>query len=303
MIAITGATGFIGAGLIEEAKRRGTGVRGFARHAVSGMTPIGDLADAVDWAGPLNRVHCLIHLAGRAHIMRDEEGAEAAFERTNVTATVRLARAAVELGVRRFVFVSSIGVHGQSSTRPFTAADVPAPEEPYARSKLRAETQLEALARETGLELVIVRPPLVYGPGAPGNFARLLRLVRSGMPLPLGSVENLRSLVARDNLVDMLLRCAEHPAAAGGTFLVRDDEDLSTAELIRVMAEALGRPARLVPVPVAALRFMGSILGRSAEVVKLTSSLQVDAQKTLDRLDWRPPVPARVAVRDAVLGT
>jgi nucleoside-diphosphate-sugar epimerase len=204
------------------------------------------------------------------------------------------------LGVRRLVFLSSIGVLGihTNGRGPFFVSDAPKPVEDYAISKWEAEQALMAVSAKTGLEVVVVRPPLVYGPGVKGNLLRLLRCVARSVPLPLGAVHNQRSLMGLSNLVDLLLRCAEHPAAAGQTFLASDGLDLSTPHLIRLMAEGMNRPARLLPVPVALLQAGGSLLGKRGELDRLVGSLQVDSRHTRELLGWTPPVSVADGVRE-----
>ncbi|MDY6823774.1 MAG: SDR family oxidoreductase [Thermodesulfobacteriota bacterium] len=243
------------------------------------------------WEDSLTGVDVVLHLAARAHVLNEPKGDSlAAFRKVNVEGSLHLGRQAAQRGIKRFVFISSIGVNGNENSKPFKIDDPPHPQEPYAISKLEAEQGLRQISEETGMELVIIRPPLVYGPGAPGNFGRLARLVKTGIPLPFGLVRNRRSLVALDNLVDLIITCVEHPAAAGQTFLVSDGEDLSTPELIRKLASAMGRPARLLPVPPAFLRLGGRMLGKGPEVARLLNSLQVDIRHTCKTLDWRPSI-------------
>lgn len=206
--------------------------------------------------------------------------------------THNLARQAVEAGVRRFVYLSSIKVNGEQTQKgaPFSEEDTPAPEDPYGISKMEAEQGLQRLAAETGLEVVIIRPPLVYGPGVKGNFASMVKLVDKGLPLPLGAVDNKRSLIALDNLVDLIIVCIEHPAAANQVFMAGDGEDLSTTELLRGIACALGKPSRLVSVPEGVLMFGASLFGKKAVARRLLGSLQVDISKARDLLGWQPPV-------------
>ena len=227
------------------------------------------------------------------------------FRRTNVDGTLHLARQAARSGVRRFVFVSSIKVNGEatSADHPFTAADSPAAQDAYGISKMEAERGLRAIAAETGMEVVIVRPPLVYGPGVKANFASLMHAVRRGIPLPLGSVtHNRRSLVALDNLVDLLITCMDHSAAANQTFLVSDGEDLSTTALIRRMGQALGKPARLLPVPPALLQLGAAIVGQRNVVQRLLGNLQVDIAYTRNTLGWAPPISVDEGLRRATAG-
>jgi nucleoside-diphosphate-sugar epimerase len=253
----------------------------------------GNLETASDLEGVLAGAGCVVHLAARAHVLNETESDPvAAFQRANVEATQRLARAAVAAGVRRFVFVSSIGVHGNATCgTPFTELDEPAPTELYARSKLQAEQALRVLAAETGLEVVVVRPPLVYGPGAEGNFHRLVRLAASGVPLPLGSIRNRRSLIGVDNLAQFLVLCCRHPAAAGQVFIAAEPDVHSTPGLIAALADALGRPDRIFPCPEALLRAGAVLLGRGAEFAKLCGSLEASSAKARELLQWQPATP------------
>jgi len=224
----------------------------------------------------------------------------AEFRRVNVEGTLRLARQAAEAGVRRFVFVSSIKVNGEHSQpgHLFTADQIPAPDDPYGISKCEAEAGLRALSLETGMEVVIIRPPLVYGPGVKANFLAMMRWLQWGVPLPLGGLtENRRSLVFLDNLVDLIVICIDHPAAANQTFLVSDDEDLSTAALLRRMAAALGRPARLIPVPAGLITMGAKLISRPGIAQRLCESLQVDIGKTKALLGWSPPISVDEGLR------
>ncbi|MEI6601230.1 MAG: NAD-dependent epimerase/dehydratase family protein, partial [Comamonadaceae bacterium] len=226
------------------------------------------------------------------------------FDRVNVAVTLELARQAVAAGVRRFVFLSSIGVNGVQTDRdkPFTEADPPNPHNPYADSKLKAEQGLLDLSAKTGLEVVIIRPPLVYGPGVRANFAALMRAVQRGWPLPLACVQNLRSMVAMDNLVSFIAACIDHPQAANSTFLVSDGQDISSPDLVRGLARALGVSARLVPVPVSALQFVGKALGRSDVIQRVCGNLRVDISKARRVLAWQPPVSMDEGLRRTVAG-
>ncbi len=233
----------------------------------------------------------VFHLAARVHVLKETAADPLAeFRRTNVAGTERLARSAAAAGARRLVYVSSIGVNGlyTSDGRKFSEADIPQPHNDYALSKWEAEQALLCVGDETGLQVVIVRPPLVYGPAAPGNFAQLLAVVAKGVPLPFASVRNRRSLVYVGNLVDALVACAMHPAAAGQTYLVSDGEDVSTPELLRRMAGALGVPARLLPCPTALLLLAGRLTGRHEQVERLLGSLQVDDGRIRRELSWHP---------------
>lgn len=288
-LVVTGANGFVGRALMAH--------WGPAAQAISLRDP------AVDWAQALHGARTVVHLAARVHVMQEHAADPLeAFRQANVHASVRLARCAAEAGVRRLVFLSSVKVLAERSApgRPLTEADTPAPEDAYGQSKWEAEQALMAIARETGLELVIIRAPLVYGPGVKANFAALLRAVRAGWPLPLGAVDNRRSLVGLDNLVDFIGLCCHHPAAANQTFLVSDGQDISTAQLLGHMAQALGRPPRTFSVPVPCLRVAGRLLGRSAAVDRLCGTLQVDISKAAQVLDWTPPFDIQVGLQKAV---
>ena len=296
MILVTGANGFVGRGLCAELAARGrpfrTAVRDLPEPDPQAFG-VGDIHADTDWEAALAGAEAVIHCAARVHVMQDSAADPlTAFRAVNVEGTQRLAEVAATVGVRRLVFLSSIKVNGESTApgAPFRASDSPRPSDAYAVSKWEAEQALHAVASRTGLEVVLVRPPLVYGPGVRANFERLMRLVARGAPIPLGKVDNRRSMVGLDNLVDLLIRCVDHPAAAGQTFLVSDGRDLSTPEWIRMLAAVIGRPARLLPVPPALLRLGGRLTGRGAEVERLIDSLQLDIESTCETLDWSPPV-------------
>lgn len=298
-VLVTGANGFVGRALCEQLEKRSIDYAASVRcRRRAGEYETGDIDANTDWSVALKDCETVIHLAGRVHVMNDRaEDSLAVYRAVNVFATENLALQAVRQGVRRFVFASSIKVNGEITWKaPFTALDTPAPQDAYGQSKLEAELALQQISRETGLEVVIIRPPLVYGPGVGANFLRLMRLVQKGIPLPLGVVRNLRSLVALDNLVDLLIACVGHPAAAGKTFLVSDDHDVSTPELVRMLATAMGRQARLLPVPVGCLRAGATLLGKSAAADRLLGSLQVDIRETRSVLGWEPVVGTEEAI-------
>jgi nucleoside-diphosphate-sugar epimerase len=308
---VTGANGFVGRALVT--KLVGTdGVEVLATTRQTPTNPVlgakyikaGDLTSGNYWQAVLPKVHTVVHTAGRAHVLNESAvDPLAAFRAVNVEGTLNLARQAAEAGAIRFVFVSSIGVNGvqTAQSKPFSEADQPNPHNAYALSKWEAEQGLLRIADETGLKVVITRPPLVYGCNAPGNFAVLIRAVQRGWPLPLGGVHNQRSLVALDNLVDFIVTCITHPQAANQTFLVSDGQDLSTTELVRVMAQAAGRPARLLPVPVWALQAGASLLGKTDAVQRLCGNLQVDISKARILLGWVPPVSVEEGLRRAMV--
>lgn len=300
-VLVTGATGFVGRSTCRALAARGCVVRAATRAALPAALPgvhevhvVGDITAPVDWAPALDGVDVVVHLAARVHVMRDRaDDLDAVYRRANVDASVRLARAAAAAGARRLVYVSSVKAAGErTSGTPLREDDPTAPEDAYGRSKRDAEEALRALGRETGLEIVVVRPPLVYGPGVGGNFRRLLTVVRlaARVPLPLGAARAPRSLVYVENLADALATVALHPDAASGTFYVRDGLDLSTSSLIRRLGAAVGVRPRLLPVSAAAMRLLATALGRRGEVERLFSGLQVDDRRLRERLGWHPPV-------------
>ncbi len=302
-ILVTGANGFVGRALCATLGARGVAYTGAVRrdpgpHQVA----IGDMDAGTDWRAALAGCSCVVHLAARVHVM-DDGAADplAAFRAVNVDATLALARQAVAAGVRRFVFVSSIKVNGEATqATPFRADQAPAPQDPYGVSKWEAEQALTALGRDTGLEIVIVRPPLVYGPGVRANFLRLMQLARKGVPLPLASVDNRRSMVAVDNLADLLALCCRHPAAAGQVLLAADGRDLSVAELLRLLAGAMGKRAPLFPMPVGLMRAGAALLGKGAVADRLLGSLQVDAGPTRALLSWQAPLTVEQGIARTV---
>lgn len=309
-VAVTGAGGFVGRRLVARLLADGHAVRGVVRgpnnrSAIQAeWVSVGTVDGSTDWGDALAGVDVVVHLAARTHAIRERRGGDLAdYRPVNVDGTRRLAEAAARSGVHRLVFVSSIKVNGErTSGRPFLFTDPPAPEDAYGISKWEAEQALWKIASSKGVEAVVVRPPLVYGPEARGNFARVCGAVRRGLVLPLGAVNNRRSLVALDNLVDLLACCVSHPGAAGQTFLVSDGHDLSTPELVRRIAAAMGKEARLISVPPAALRFAGRLTGRTAEVTRLLGSLQVDIAHTRRALDWAPPITVDQGLVTAVGG-
>ncbi len=319
-VLVTGANGFVGRGVVDALSKSGFGVRAAVRCGGRALSlagyevAIGDIGSDTSWEEALIGVNRVVHLAARVHVMHDSvTDPLAEFRKVNVFGTERLAREAARAGVRRLIYVSSIKVNGEQAPGPyssqiastqippsppllkggtlraFSEGDEPNPQDPYGVSKWEAEQALHRVAQETGLEVVIVRPPLVYGPGVGANFLRLLRFVHKGVPLPFGAIKNQRSLVYVGNLVDAIITCLEHPAAAGQTYLVSDGEDVSTPELIRRIATSLGRPARLLPVPPALLRVAGQLTGKSAEVERLLDSLVIDSSKIRRELGWHPP--------------
>ena len=306
-ILVTGSSGFIGTRIVSRlAVDSSWQIQAASRqqcdfsNANVRTIKHGELSVDLDWRDALKNIDCVIHLAARVHVMKDNTADPLAkFRRVNVQATTRLAEQAAVAGVRRFVYLSSIKVNGEF-TRPgqaFTAEMAPAPQEPYSISKLEAEQSLHDVAKAYGLEVVVIRPPLVYGPGVKANFAALMRAVQRGWPLPLGAAVNQRSLVALDNLVDFIFTCITHPQAANQTFLVSDGQDLSTTELLRGMAQAAGVPALLFPVPMWALQAGASLLGKGDALQRLCGNLQIDISKARNLLGWTPPVSVSEGLR------
>lgn len=309
-VLITGASGFVGRALCAEAVLHGMSVRGVTRSPCGFPIGIENIAvGSIDgntgWRAALTGYEVVAHLAARVHIMNDAAADPlAAFRAVNVAGTLNLARQAAAAGVKRFVFVSSVKVNGEVTQEghAFTEADAPDPQDAYGQSKHEAELGLRQLAAETGMEVVIIRPPLVYGPGVKANFAALMRVVQRGWPLPLGVVHNRRSLVALDNLVDFIVTCVSHPQAANQTFLISDGEDISTPDLIRGIARVAGCPARLLPVPVWGLQAGATLLGRGDAMQRLCGNLQVDISKVRKLLGWTPPISVEEGLRRAVVG-
>lgn len=309
-ILVSGGTGFIGRALLRRlADRVDYRVHALVRNADS---PLPGKVKAVPLSGdrlfvpamPGGNVDVVVHCGARVHVMQDEaHDPLAEFRRVNVEGTLNLARYAVQAGARRFVFLSSIKVNGETTVkgRPFRAEDIPAPADAYAISKFEAERELRKFGEASGLDVVIIRVPLVYGPGVKANFRTLMRCLHAGVPLPLGAIDNKRSLVGLDNLVDLILTCIEHPAAANQLFLVADGEDLSVSELARRLALVLGRPARLISIPATVLSVGAKVVGRQAMYQRLCGSLQVDTGKTCDILDWHPPVGVDEGLRRAAV--
>lgn len=295
-ILLTGANGFVGKALLESFCRDGHQVVAAARQPVASVEgarylPIRDIDDPQAWRRAAQGIDAVVHTAARVHIMRGSGDDLALYRQVNVSGTLTVARVAAAAGVKRFVFISSIKVNGEGTPpgRPFLADDTPGPTDAYGVSKLEAEQALTKLASATGMEVVIVRPPLIYGPGGKGNFSALAKLVEAGIPLPLGAVKNKRSFVGIDNLVSLITRCIEHPAAANRVFLATDGEDLSTAELLKKLAVARGRPCRLISVPAGLLHIGATLVGKKALAHRLLGSLQADITKTRELLDWDPP--------------
>jgi nucleoside-diphosphate-sugar epimerase len=300
-VLVTGASGFVGSATCARLVLQGMDVLGTVRHLpvqpLQGVDYciIGDLDFNTNWCGALAGVDVVIHCAARVHVMRETAADQpGAFHAANVAGTEQLARQA---GARRFVFLSSVKVNGEGGLVAYRETDPPAPQDAYGISKCEAELSLREVAEETDMEVVMVRPPLIYGSGVKANFQALMRALVRGIPLPLGAIHNRRSLVALDNVVDLIVTCIEHSAAANETFLVSDGEDLSTTELIRRLARAMCRPARLIPMPTTALMAGATLLGKREMVRSLCGTLQVNITKARTVLSWIPPVSVDEGLR------
>lgn len=293
-VLLTGASGFVGRRLGTALSNAGKRVRVVSRHPI----PIGDdcaiipsIDSRTDWLRAVEGVSTVVHLAARVHVMGKEPGdALERYREVNLRGTLRLAEQAAQVGVKRLVYLSTIKVNGETTNGvPFRASDLPHPKDPYSVSKWEAETGLRSLSERTGLELVTVRPPLIYGPGVKGNMLRLLQWIDRGIPLPFANADNRRSLLSLENLVDFIIRCLEHPSAAGETFLVADDCEVSMSDLIRGLATGMRKQSRMVPIPKRMMRKLLEVSGKSALWSRLWGDLQVDVSKAREVLDWRPP--------------
>lgn len=299
-LLVTGATGFVGRQLINQLlKDERYEAVAVVRNSQSDLVEKGNiqivsnlLADT-DWAMALKEIDVVVHLAARVHVMNDTDSDPIeAYRRVNTDATLNLAKQAANAGVKRFVFISSIKVNGESTEegRAFKAQDIVNPDAPYGRSKFEAEQGLLAIAEKQKMDVVIIRPPLVYGPGVKANFAMMMKWVNRSAPLPLGAVDNQRSLVALDNLVSFIIHCLEHPKAANEIFLISDDEDVSTTQLIQKIAKALQKKTRLVPVPPGLMQFFAKLLGKGDAADRLLGNLQIDSGKVKTMLNWSPVI-------------
>lgn len=303
-VLLTGGSGFLGGGILNRLILDGFPATTVVRRTLDGFPKAiqkeikSSFDGEVDWSGCLASQEVVIHCAARAHVLRDMAvDPVAEFRNVNVNATLKLARQSLEAGVRRFIFISSIGVNGaQTSSAPFTERSEPLPHADYALSKFEAEQGLRKLVKGTGMELVIVRPPLVYASHAPGNFQRLLKLVSMGLPLPFASVRNQRSMIALESLVDFITRCIDHPAAANELFLISDGIDFSTAEIVRYLAAGMGRKACLLPMSDGLMRWGSRLLGKEGMYAQLCGSLVIDSSKARNLLGWTPPVTPEKAL-------
>lgn len=294
-VLVTGATGFIGKALVQALVQQAfdviEGVRHLNQPASEQQVELGELSSVTEYTDALQDVDVVIHLAARTHIMHDTASdPPAEFRKVNTTATLNLAVQAAKIGVKRFIFISSIKVNGEQTApnSPFQEQVASPPNDPYALSKYEAEHGLLSLAHSSAMQVVIIRPPLVYGPGVKANFATLFDWLARGIPLPLGVIDNKRSLVALDNLLSFIILCISHPKAANETFLISDQEDVSTIELLQKITKALNKNTLLLPVPVSWMRFAAMLSGKQDAADRLFTSLQVDSSKAKDLLGWLP---------------
>jgi nucleoside-diphosphate-sugar epimerase len=306
-VLVTGASGFVGSVLCGKLISRGLTTTGTVRHFPENPLPgvdyqvVSGFSKSKFWKETLVGVDVVVHCAARAHVMRDsEKDPLAVYREVNLEGTRNLAEQAASCGIKRFIYISSIKVNGEETNeRPFKADDIPAPEDSYGISKWEAEQALQKIGCNSKLEIVIIRPPLVYGPEVRANFLKLMKLVKSGLPLPFGAIHNSRSFVAVDNLVDLILICLHHPAAINQTFLVSDGDDLSTTEWLRRTEKAFGKSSRLIPIPVFLLRTAALLLGKTDFAQRLCGSMQIDISKAKQLLGWTP----KVSVDEALLKT
>jgi nucleoside-diphosphate-sugar epimerase len=292
-ILVTGSSGFVGKSITAALLKQGHSVLAAVRFKANSIKDaevvVGDINGDTSWTAALRDVDVVIHLAARVHVMTEHSANPLAeFRRINVDGTRHLAECATKAGVKRFVYVSSVKVNGEQTTLPYTELDEPNPQDAYGISKWEAEQALHKISPETGMEVVVVRPPLVYGARVKGNFAQMIKVLSKGIPLPFASVKNLRSFIYVENLVDTLILCATHPKAAGQTYLVSDVQDISTPDLLRKLSSAMGKPAKLLPCSSALIRLAGRLLRKSDQIDKLVGSLQVDSSKIRHELGWEP---------------
>lgn len=309
-ILVTGASGFIGQSLCKTLSESGKLVLGVVRSFNSNLlnnnikyVKVKDINFQTKWENIIKNVDCVIHCAGIAHIKnKSKNNLLNLYRSTNTEGTKQLAEQAVKLGVRRLIFLSSIGVNGLSTRKFFSNSDIPNPIGDYAISKYEAEKILIEISKHTELEVVIIRSPLVYGESNPGNFKRLIKLISLGIPLPLNNIKNKRSFIGIDNLVDLLIHCIDHPKAIGKTFLASDDQDLSTTELIKLISLSMGKKVRLFSVPILLLKFIGLLFNKTEEVNKLVGSLRINDTYTKETLNWKPPISVKEGIRRMVQG-
>lgn len=305
-ILITGSSGFLGQAFCKELNSRGRYCTPAVRHinssSPSNAVEVGDINGSTDYSIILNDIDTVVHIAAIAHKTKgDISGSMIALKQVNTEGSVNLARQAAAAGVRRFIFISSVGVNGINSSQPFTEGDTVSPHDLYSQSKLDAEVDIREIATESAMELVIIRPPLIYGGNAPGNFERLIRLLAKPVPLPFGAVNNKRSMVYVDNLVDFLILCIDHPNAANQTFLISDGENFSLKSLITSIRSVMGKPAWLIPIPAGLLILVGKLIGKSGVMDRLIGDLEIDSSKARTLLGWNPPYGVEEAIAATVL--
>lgn len=313
-IMVTGASGFVGSRLIAHCQHQGRS-EGMQFRAIARKPLVTDSARVevrtidnidinTDWSDALAGVDVVVHLAARVHVMNDQAADPLQeYRKANVDSTLHLAQQAAMAGVKRFIFLSSIKVNGEKtkSGQPFTEESAPHPEDPYGISKLEAEEGIRAISKQTGMEFVFIRSPLIYGPGVKANYLKLMQLVQKHFPLPLGGISNRRSMLALDNLIDFILLAAKHPQAANQLFLLSDEQSLSTAQLMKQIAQAMGfDSARLFSIPVPALQMIAQCFGQVAAIERLTDSLEIDSQKASQLLQWNPPLSTQAAIQSTV---
>ena len=303
-ILVTGASGFIGTGLCNRLLSEGFTVTAALRKPPipfrdERIRPvfIGGINERTDWTSATAKIDFVVHLAGRAHVMKEHiVNPIAAYREVNVAGTVNLAKSAVKAGVKRFIYMSSVKVNGEENDQPYTEMKDPRPKDAYGISKMEAELDLMKIASKSKMELVVIRPPLVYGPGVRANFLSLLKLVDYSIPLPLASIKNRRSFIYLGNLVDCVIKCLTHPAAAGRVYLVSDDQDISTPELIRIIADSMNRRAIFFPFPPALLQYAGHLFGRAEVVSRILGSLTIDMSRIKKETGWTPPYASKTGL-------
>ena len=306
-ILITGATGFIGSHLLPHLQQQNLSIKITTRQSSPQLpnhitsVKIDNIDETTDWTEALQNIDCIIHLAARAHILKDEAtDPESEFYQTNTAATTNLAKQAIEHGVKHFIFMSSIGAMTTLATETLTESSPCHPDTPYGRSKLQAEQNLKELCNNSTMTWTILRPPLIYGARNPGNMERLLKLVKTGLPLPFGGIKNCRSLLYVGNLVDALTHCITHPNARNQTFIISDGEDLSTPALVRQIGIAMGKEPTLIPIPPQLLKLIAQPLGKGETIDRLAGSLRVDSSKIRTTLNWKPPFSVNQGLKNTV---
>jgi nucleoside-diphosphate-sugar epimerase len=309
-ILVTGVSGFVGQSLVKALNQRDVCVIGVGRELTAPNADtyfaVPDFTDQSAWIKPLEGCDVVIHLAARVHVMKEEAvDALAEFRKVNVEGTIALAAQAAKAGVKRFIYISSIKVNGEFTelNKPFASQDIANPQDAYAISKYEAEQGLMRIAQQVDMDVVIIRPPLIYGAGVKANFASMLRAVKRGVPMPLGAIHNKRSFVYVGNLVSLIVRCIDHPAAKTQVFLVSDGHDLSTTELLQQCAAALGVKSRLLPIPQSIIKACAALLGKQTAAQRLSGNLQVDISKTCSLLDWKPPITVAEGLKMTALAS